>query len=194
MRTSVKEEIVTLGIPSLHLREKSLSKYVDPLEWNELLREDNTIVIDTRNDYEVRLGTFHRAIDPSTKSFREFPQFIMENFSMEEVKKTKKIAIFCTGGIRCEKAAVFLEREGFEKIYNLKGGILRYLEEMDEENSLFQGECFVFDQRTSVTHGLKRGMSQLCRGCRGEFSCLHYRIFLLLTCIAQPQHLCQWRI
>ena len=165
MRITVKSEIVTLGLPHINPCHITNTKYVDHDEWNTLLKDNNTIVVDTRNDYEVKIGSFENAINPSTKTFREFPKFVDEKLNDA---KDKNIAIFCTGGIRCEKAAAYLESQGFQNVYNLKGGVLKYLEEVTEEESLWKGECFVFDQRTSVVHGLKQGSCQLCRACKSK--------------------------
>jgi UPF0176 protein len=146
---------------------KVVGTYVDPKDWNQLISDPDVICIDTRNDYEVAIGTFKGAVDPKTKCFVEFPQFVRENL---DPKKHKKIAMWCTGGIRCEKASSFMKREGFEEVYHLKGGILKYLEEIPEEESLWTGECFVFDQRVSVGHGLREGDYQMCYGCRAPLS------------------------
>jgi UPF0176 protein len=137
------------------------------MDWNALIADPETIVIDTRNDYEVAIGSFAGAHDPKTKSFREFPEWVRAN---PELKGTAKIAMFCTGGIRCEKASAFMKREGFEEVYHLQGGILKYLEEVPEEKSLWQGQCFVFDERVSVGHGLVEGDLTLCRACRHPLS------------------------
>ena len=130
-----------------------LGQYVDPRDWNDLISDPDTVLIDTRNDYEYDIGTFKNAINPNTKTFREFPDYVKKNL---DPKKTKKVAMFCTGGIRCEKATSYPLDEGFEEVYHLKGGILKYLEHVPQEESLWDGECFVFDQRVSVKHGLRR--------------------------------------
>ncbi|MGY6707510.1 MAG: oxygen-dependent tRNA uridine(34) hydroxylase TrhO, partial [Rhizobiaceae bacterium] len=132
-------------------------------EWNELISAPDTIVIDTRNDYEVKLGTFEGAVDPATETFRDFPAWVEAN---RDRLAGRKVAMFCTGGIRCEKATALVKAAGFDDVYHLDGGILRYLEEMPAQESLWQGECFVFDERVSVTHGLERGEARLCRACR----------------------------
>lgn len=164
MRISVKKEIVTMGIPSLNIEENDRGVYVNSEEWNKLLLNKDTLVIDTRNDYEVDIGTFQNAINPSTKSFKDFPQYVEDNLIE---KKDKPIAMFCTGGIRCEKASAFLLSKGFKNVYNLKGGILQYLEETNVNNSLWEGECFVFDQRITVDQNLQTtGNYQLCKACR----------------------------
>jgi UPF0176 protein len=162
MKVRLKKEIVTLGVPGID-PEKSAGTYVEPKDWNALISDPDTIVIDTRNDYEVAIGTFRGAINPQTKSFRDFPAWIRER---AELGRKPKVAMFCTGGIRCEKATAFMRAEGFEDVFHLKGGILKYLEEVPEEESLWEGACFVFDERVSVTHGLAEGEHALCRACR----------------------------
>ncbi len=161
IKVRLKREIVTLGIPEVNPSEQ-VGNYVTPEQWNELIKDDETIVIDTRNSYEVELGTFQGAINPNTHSFREFPNYVEKNL---DPKKHKKIAMFCTGGIRCEKATSFLLRQGFSEVYHLKGGILKYLEEVSEDKSLWQGECFVFDQRVAIKHQLEMGSYDMCLGC-----------------------------
>ncbi|TJV44419.1 MAG: rhodanese-related sulfurtransferase, partial [Mesorhizobium sp.] len=141
----------------------SAGTYVAPADWNALISDVDTIVIDTRNAYEVSIGTFKGAVDPATTSFREFPAWV-EQHRAELVGR--KVAMFCTGGIRCEKATAYVKSLGFEDVFHLKGGILKYLEEVPAEQSLWQGECFVFDERVSVSHGLVEGEAELCRACR----------------------------
>jgi UPF0176 protein len=162
MKVRLKKEIVTLGVPGTD-PNKTVGTYVTPKEWTELIRDPDVILIDTRNDYEYELGTFEGALDPNTKTFREFPAYVEKNC---DPKKHKKVAMFCTGGIRCEKASSYMLDQGFEEVFHLKGGILKYLEEVPEEESAWQGECFVFDERVSVGHGLNQGDYELCRGCR----------------------------
>jgi len=162
MKVRLKKEIVTIGIPEVNPAE-IVGTYLNPEEWNRVISEPDTILIDTRNDYEVKIGTFKGAIDPHTDSFREFPDYVKRRFDNQ---KHKKIAMFCTGGIRCEKASAYMKKLGFEEVYHLKGGILKYLEEMPEEKSLWQGECFVFDRRVAVKHGLALGSYELCPSCR----------------------------
>ncbi len=162
MKVRLKKEIVTMGIPEVD-PTTIVGTYVNPKDWNELIADPEVLLIDTRNDYEVQIGTFKGGIDPKTTSFRQFPDFIRKNF---DPKKHKKVAMFCTGGIRCEKASSFMLQEGFEHVYHLHGGILKYLEEIPESESLWEGDCFVFDQRVSVTHGLKEGDFDVCYGCR----------------------------
>jgi UPF0176 protein len=160
MKIKLKKEIVTLG---LEVKPRDLvGHYCNPEEWNALISRDDVILIDTRNDYEYKAGTFKGAIDPKTETFREFPEYVRSQLAEQ---KDKKVAMFCTGGIRCEKSTSLLLQEGFKEVYHLKGGILKYLEEMPAENSLWQGECFVFDGRTAVTHGLQEGINEKCHAC-----------------------------
>lgn len=162
MKVRLKKEIVTMGQPHVDPLAGT-GKYVLPEDWNDLISQDDVAVIDTRNDYEVAIGTFDGAIDPETKSFGEFPEWWQAN---KEKFEGKRIAMFCTGGIRCEKSTNYLLGEGVEDVFHLKGGILKYLEEVPEAESLWQGECFVFDGRVSVGHGLEEGPHQLCFACR----------------------------
>ena len=162
IKVKLKKEIVTLGVPGISPK-KHVGQYVDPIDWNDLISDPNTILVDTRNYYEYDIGTFKNAINPNTKTFREFPEYVKKNF---DGKKNKKIAMFCTGGIRCEKATSLLLDEGFDEVYHLKGGILKYLENVPKEESLWGGECFVFDQRVSVKHDLKEGIYDQCYACR----------------------------
>lgn len=170
MKVRIKREIVTMGEPDIDPRA-SVGTYVAPQDWNALISDPDTIVIDTRNDYEVAAGTFERAIDPKTGSFREFPEwFRRERERLLGEGRAPKVAMFCTGGIRCEKSTAFLKAEGVEEVYHLKGGILKYLEEVPEQESLWHGECFVFDERVTVGHGLVQGSHVLCRACRRPVS------------------------
>jgi len=162
LKVRLKAEIVTMGRPGIDPL-LSVGTYVDPSDWNALIANPDTIVIDTRNDYEVAIGTFQGAVDPATKSFREFPGWAEANREMFE---GRKVAMFCTGGIRCEKATAFVRSLGLEDVFHLKGGILKYLEEVPASGSLWEGECFVFDERVSVGHGLQEGEAELCRACR----------------------------
>lgn len=162
MKVRLKKEIVTMGQPDVDPRAQ-VGHYVDPTDWNDLIRDPDVAVIDTRNDYEVAIGTFEGAVDPETKSFGEFPAWWQAN---KDRFHNKRIAMFCTGGIRCEKSTNFLLGQGVKDVYHLKGGILRYLEETPAQDSSWQGECFVFDSRVSVGHGLKEGPHELCYGCR----------------------------
>jgi len=162
LKVRLKKEIVTMGQPEVDPRE-STGSYVSPAEWNDLIRSPDVAVIDTRNDYEVAIGTFEGAIDPQTESFRDFPAWWEAN---KERFHNKRIAMFCTGGIRCEKSTNWLRQQGVEEVYHLKGGILKYLEEVPAEQSAWQGACFVFDGRVSVGHGLQEGPHILCHACR----------------------------
>ena len=170
MKVRLKREIVTMGQPDIDPLG-SVGTYVPPADWNALIADPGTIVIDTRNDYEVAIGTFKGAIDPQTASFREFPEwFRARRDALLGQGQAPKVAMFCTGGIRCEKSTAFLKAEGVEEVYHLQGGILKYLEEVPPEDSLWQGECFVFDQRVSVGHGLVPGGYALCHACRRPVS------------------------
>ncbi len=162
MKVRLKKEIVTMGVEDIDPL-KSVGTYVDPQDWNALISDPDTILVDTRNDYEVAIGKFRGAVDPETKSFREFPGWVRNH---EEMREKPKVAMYCTGGIRCEKATAFLKAEGYTEVFHLKGGILKYLEEVPEEESLWEGACFVFDERVSVEHGLKEGPHTLCHACR----------------------------
>lgn len=162
MKVRLKEEIVTLRAPEAN-PGKQVGIYVEPEDWNEVIAGDDVIVIDTRNDYEVALGTFENAIDPKTQTFTQFKDYVAANL---DPQKHKKVAMFCTGGIRCEKASSYMLSQGFEEVFHLKGGILKYLETVPEQKSRWNGECFVFDERVAVGHGLKVGEAQLCRACR----------------------------
>ena len=162
MKVRLKKEIVTMGQPDVDPQART-GHYVEPAEWNALIRDPDTVVIDTRNDYEVAIGTFEGAVDPQTQSFGDFPAWWQAH---KDEYRGKRVAMFCTGGIRCEKSTNYLLNEGLNEVYHLKGGILRYLEEMPEQDSTWQGECFVFDNRVSVGHGLREGPHELCHGCR----------------------------
>ncbi|HEY9801698.1 MAG TPA: rhodanese-related sulfurtransferase [Leptolyngbyaceae cyanobacterium] len=161
MKVRLKKEIVTLGLPEVDPNEQ-VGTYVTPQEWNDLISDPEVTVIDTRNDYEVHIGTFKGAQNPQTNSFRDFPEYVRQNL---DPSKQKKVAMFCTGGIRCEKASSFMLSQGFAEVYHLKGGILKYLEEVPPEASLWEGECFVFDERIAVGHGLEVGSHELCFCC-----------------------------
>ncbi len=162
MKVRLKKEIVTMGVENID-PNRVVGTYVAPQDWNALISDPDTLVIDTRNDYETAIGTFRGAIDPKTKSFRDFPDWVKNNTGLHN---KPKIAMYCTGGIRCEKATAFMKEQGFEEVYHLKGGILKYLEEVPQEQSLWDGACFVFDDRVSVTHGLQEGEHTLCHACR----------------------------
>ncbi|MBD1897040.1 rhodanese-related sulfurtransferase [Coleofasciculus sp. FACHB-129] len=161
MKVRLKKEIVTLGLPEINPSDR-VGTYVSPQAWNELISDPEVTIIDTRNDYEVTIGTFKRAQNPKTASFRQFPTYVRNNL---DPSKHKKVALFCTGGIRCEKATSFMMAQGFQEVYHLKGGILKYLEEVPPEDSLWQGECFVFDQRVAVREGLEIGTHEMCPRC-----------------------------
>ena len=161
LKIKLKKEIVTLGVPGVD-PNRVVGAYVEPEDWNALISDPDVVLIDTRNDYEVMLGTFRHAVDPHTHSFREFPDYVRQHF---DPKKHRKVAMFCTGGIRCEKASSFMRSEGFPEVYHLKGGILKYLEKVRPEDSLWQGECFVFDHRVGIKHGLDEGEAEMCFGC-----------------------------
>ena len=162
LKVRLKQEIVTMGQPDVDPRG-AVGQYIEPEDWNDFISAEDVVVIDTRNDYEVSIGTFDGAIDPKTKSFREFPSWWEDN---KQRFANQKVAMFCTGGIRCEKSTSYLRSQGVEEVFHLKGGILKYLEEVPEEKSVWNGECFVFDGRVSVGHGLEIGPHQLCYGCR----------------------------
>ena len=166
MKVKLRKEIVTPGVSGINPNEK-VGTYVAPADWNALISDPDVVLIDTRNGYECDIGTFRGAIDPKTTTFREFPAYVSENFNPA---RHKKVAMFCTGGIRCEKASSLMVELGFEQVYHLQGGILKYLENIAPEESLWQGECFVFDQRISVGHGLKVGEYEQCYGCRHPLS------------------------
>lgn len=162
LRVRLKKEIVTIGVAGIDPNSK-VGTYVKPQDWNKIISDPEVLLLDTRNDYEVEIGTFKGAIDPKTKIFREFPEFVRENY---DPKIHKKVAMFCTGGIRCEKASSFMLNEGFEEVYHLEGGILNYLAQVEENESLWEGECFVFDKRTAVGHGVKLTDITTCFACR----------------------------
>ncbi len=164
-RVKLKKEIVTMGVEGID-PALSAGTYIEPGEWNALISDPDVLVIDTRNDYEVEVGTFKNAINPDTGSFREFPQYVESTLATEPANKKKKVAMFCTGGIRCEKSTAYLREQGFDEVYHLKGGILKYLEEVPEQDSLWQGECFVFDERVTVNHALEKGSYDQCHACR----------------------------
>ena len=164
MKVRLKKEIVTIGLPEINPNKK-VGTYVKPDDWNDLISDPNVVVIDTRNKYETKIGSFQNALDPETSSFREFPDWV-KKFKSSKENANKKIAMFCTGGIRCEKASSLMKEEGFEDVYHLQGGILKYLETIDKENSLWNGECFVFDQRVCLTDELEVGSYKMCFACR----------------------------
>jgi UPF0176 protein len=161
LKIRLKPEIVTLGLPEVNPAEK-VGTYVKPEDWNDLISNPEVTVIDTRNDYEVTIGTFKGAENPQTQIFRDFPEYVQQHL---DPKKHQKVAMFCTGGIRCEKASSYLLSQGFEEVYHLQGGILKYLEEIPQTESLWEGECFIFDQRVAVSHNLQTGNQELCFCC-----------------------------
>lgn len=161
-KVKLKKEIVTMGVENIDPR-RIVGTYVKPKDWNALISDPDVVLVDTRNDYEVKIGTFRNAVNPATESFRQFPQYVKENL---DPKKHRKVAMFCTGGIRCEKSTAYLKEQGFEEVYHLEGGILKYLEEVPEQESLWEGECFVFDERVAVNHKLEKGQYDLCHACR----------------------------
>lgn len=162
MKVKLKKEIVTMGVTGID-PNNAVGTYVKPGDWNALVNDPEVLLIDTRNDYEFGIGSFRGALDPKTTTFREFPEYVRRNL---DPGKQKKIAMFCTGGIRCEKASAFMLQEGFEEVYHLRGGILKYLEEVPPEESTWEGECFVFDNRVAVNHRLEKGRYDQCYGCR----------------------------
>ncbi|MCX7556894.1 rhodanese-related sulfurtransferase [Xanthomonadaceae bacterium JHOS43] len=165
MKVRLKREIVTLGVPELDPASQA-GTYVEPSDWNALIADPDVVLVDTRNDYEVAIGTFPGALNPATQTFREFPEWLEQHPEL----RGKKVAMFCTGGIRCEKSTALLRSRGFDAVYHLKGGILKYLETVPAEENRWQGECFVFDERVSVGHGLAPGSHTLCRSCRHPLS------------------------
>lgn len=171
LKVRLKKEIVAMGVPGTD-PNKIVGTYLEPDEWNDLIADPDTVVVDTRNDYEVQIGTFENAVNPNTKTFREFPDWVKRN---ENSLKGKKIAMFCTGGIRCEKSTAYVKSLGYDNVFHLKGGILKYLETVPEDESKWQGECFVFDERVAVGHGLALGSHKLCRACRHPLSPEHLR-------------------
>jgi len=166
MKVKIKPEIITMGVNEIQ-PAIATGKHIDPETWNEIISDPDVLVIDTRNEYEYQVGTFQNAVSPQTDNFREFPEFVEENL---DPNQHKKVAMFCTGGIRCEKASAYLLEKGFEEVYQLNGGILNYLETVSPEESLWEGECFVFDSRVAVNENLETGNHELCYGCRHPLS------------------------
>lgn len=162
MKVKLKREIVTLGVAGVDPNDR-VGTYVAPADWNAVVNDPEVVLVDTRNHYEYGIGSFRGALDPGTESFREFPEWVKNNL---DPLQNRKVAMFCTGGIRCEKASSYLLQQGFETVYHLRGGVLKYLEEVPEEDSNWQGECFVFDNRVSVNHRLEKGEYDQCHGCR----------------------------
>ena len=174
MKVRLKREIVTMGVPDVHPALMA-GQYVKPADWNALLQDPEVVLVDTRNDYEVSVGTFDGAINPATRSFSELPAWVeremLEGGKLSPINgKNPKVAMFCTGGIRCEKSTALMRSKGFEEVFHLEGGILKYLETMPQAQSRWQGECFVFDERVSVKHGLQVGDHTLCRSCRNPLN------------------------
>ena len=161
-KVKLKKEIVTMGVEGID-PQKTVGSYVKPKDWNALISDPDVLLVDTRNDYEISIGTFKNAVDPNTTNFREFPQYVKDNL---DPTVNKKVAMFCTGGIRCEKSTAYLKEQGFDEVYHLEGGVLKYLEEVAPEESMWEGECFVFDNRVSVNHQLEKGQYDQCHGCR----------------------------
>jgi UPF0176 protein len=161
-KVKLKKEIVTMGIEGIDPKQV-VGTYVEPKDWNALITDPNVILVDTRNDYEFQVGTFENAVNPNTETFREFPQYVQDNMSPV---KHKKVAMFCTGGIRCEKSTAYMKEQGYEEVYHLKGGILKYLEDVPKDDTLWKGDCFVFDERVTVNHDLERGEYDQCHACR----------------------------
>jgi len=161
-KVKLKKEIVTMGVTDIDPND-IVGTYVDPADWNALLDDPDILILDTRNKYEIEIGSFENAVNPETESFREFPEYVAKNL---DKKKHKKVAMFCTGGIRCEKSTAYLKQQGFEQVYHLKGGILKYLEEVPQSDSKWRGECFVFDNRVTVNHDLEQGDYDQCHACR----------------------------
>lgn len=161
-KVKLKKEIVTMGVEGIDPLQV-VGTYVKPKDWNALISDPDVILVDTRNDYEIEIGTFQNALDPKTKTFREFPQYVADNL---DPKKHKKVAMYCTGGIRCEKSTAYMKEQGFEEVYHLEGGILKYLEEVPQAQTMWQGECFVFDDRVAVDHQLNKGQYDQCHACR----------------------------
>ena len=161
-KVKLKKEIVTMGVENIDPLQ-SVGRYVKPSDWNALISDPEVILIDTRNDYEVQIGTFKNAVNPKTETFREFPEYVAKEL---DPSKHKKVAMFCTGGIRCEKSTAFMREQGFDEVYHLEGGILKYLEEVPVDESMWEGDCFVFDNRVSVNHNLEKGDYDQCFACR----------------------------
>ncbi len=161
-KVKLKKEIVTMGVEDIDPLQ-SVGRYVKPSDWNALISDPDVILIDTRNDYEVQIGTFKNAVNPNTDTFREFPEYVAKEL---DPAKHKKVAMFCTGGIRCEKSTAYMRQQGFDEVYHLEGGILKYLEEVPKGESMWQGDCFVFDNRVSVNHNLEKGEYEQCFACR----------------------------
>ena len=165
LKVKIKDEIVSIG-NDLANPQEIVGEYIEPKDWNNLISQEDVLVLDTRNTYEYSIGTFKNSVQPETTNFREFPKWVEQLQESKEHNKDQKIAMFCTGGIRCEKASSFLKAKGFKNVHHLKGGILSYMEKIDESESLWQGECFVFDDRVALNHRLEVGSFDMCHGCR----------------------------
>ena len=165
LKVKIKNEIVSIG-NSLANPQEIVGEYIEPKDWNNLISQEDILVLDTRNTYEYSIGTFKNSVQPETTNFREFPEWVEQLQDTKDCNKDQKIAMFCTGGIRCEKASSFLKAKGFKNVHHLKGGILSYMEKIDESESLWQGECFVFDDRVALNHRLEIGSFDMCHGCR----------------------------
>lgn len=161
-KVKLKKEIVTMGVEGID-PNRVVGSYVKPKDWNALISDPDVLLVDTRNDYEIQIGTFKNAVNPKTETFREFPQYVKDHL---DTGKHKKVAMFCTGGIRCEKSTAYLKEQGFDEVYHLEGGILKYLEEVPADDTLWEGDCFVFDNRVAVNHDLQSGQYDQCHACR----------------------------
>ncbi|MGF1776359.1 rhodanese-related sulfurtransferase [Vibrio nomapromontoriensis] len=161
-KVKLKKEIVTMGVEGIDPLNV-VGTYVKPKDWNELISDPDVLLVDTRNDYEVDIGTFKNAVNPNTETFRQFPQYVADNL---DPTKHKKVAMFCTGGIRCEKSTAYMKEQGFEEVYHLEGGILKYLEDVPEQDSMWEGDCYVFDGRVAVNHQLEKSGYDVCNACR----------------------------
>ncbi len=162
-RVKIKKEVVPIGL-KVNMSDKKQNKYLVGKSWNKLISNKDTLVLDARKPFEFKVGTFKNSVNPNIKNFRDFPEYL------KKIEKTRPVAMFCTGGIRCEKASVYLKQKGFKNVFQLKGGILNYLNKTEKKNSLWRGECFVFDNRVSLKHGLKKGSFSICSGCRTPIS------------------------
>ncbi len=183
MKVKLKKEIVTMGIENIDPNQ-DVGTYVAPKDWNGLISDPDVVLVDTRNYYEYAIGTFKNAINPNTTTFREFPNYVANHLNP---KQHKKVAMFCTGGIRCEKSTAYLKQQGFNEVYHLKGGILKYLEEVPESESLWEGECFVFDNRVAVNHQLAKGQYDQCHGCRHPITAADKESGFYLEGVACPR-------
>jgi UPF0176 protein len=161
-KVKLKKEIVSMGVEGID-PNKVVGTYVKPKDWNALISDPDVLLVDTRNEYEIQIGTFENAVNPHTETFREFPKYVEDHL---DTAKHKKVAMFCTGGIRCEKSTAYLKEQGFDEVYHLEGGILKYLEEVPEQDTMWQGDCFVFDNRVAVNHALESGQYDQCHACR----------------------------